>query len=311
MTLRRVASFAFGAALAAVAALTALSFCGAWYYPADLFSHFRLHLAAAALILTICLLLAGPRRAALLVIALVAINLLAVAPVRTVPVAQARPGDLALTIVTFNIWGRNGGLKAVARMLEATAADIVLLQEVGPQADGLLAALASAYPWRHDCRRVKWCDVAILSRAPWVETGTVAPTSDQASFLWARFERGGKSFTVATTHLNRPPWPIHLRQIDSVARAVARLSGPVILAGDFNAAPWSHAIGRLIENSGLAPLAGLRPTWPAALGLAQLPIDHVLVSDGVRNLGAKRGPFAGSDHLPVIARLAIGAPTRR
>jgi endonuclease/exonuclease/phosphatase (EEP) superfamily protein YafD len=58
-------------------------------------------------------------------------------------------------------------------------------------------------------------------------------------------------------------------------------------------------------------MAGLRPTWPAALGIAQLPIDHVLVSDGVRNLGVRRGPFAGSDHLPVIARVAIGAPTRR
>jgi endonuclease/exonuclease/phosphatase (EEP) superfamily protein YafD len=294
-------------ALAAVAGLTALSFCGSIFYPADLFSHFRLHIAGVAFLLALLLLLARKRDMALLAGGLVAFNLLTVTPVRTVPVTPADAGDVEFTIATFNIWGRNADLTAATRTLEATGADVILLQVVGPGADDLLAALKSAYPWRHDCRQVSFCDLAMLSRQPWAETGTIPPTRDQPSLLWARFERGDRSITVATTHLNRPPWPIHLRQIDGLARNLADIRGPIVLGGDFNATPWSYAITRLIETTGLAPLAGLRPTWPAILGLPpQLPIDHLFVADGISNLGAERGPFAGSDHLPVIARVAIG-----
>lgn len=300
-----------------MAGFTALSFCGSFFYPADLFSHFRLHLAGAALLLALLLLLARKRDMALLAGGLVAFNLLTVTPVRTVPVASADAGDIELTVTTFNIWGRNGDHAAAARILEATGADVILLQEVGPGAEDLLAALKSRYPWRLDCAQVAYCDLAMLSREPWVETGTIRPTRDQPSLLWARFERGGRSVTVATTHLNRPPWPIHLRQIDGLSRNLAEMRGPIVLGGDFNATPWSYAVTRLIETSGLAPLAGLRPTWPTTFGLPpQLPIDHLFVSDGIRNLGAERGPYAGSDHLPVVARVAIGggrgyAPLRR
>lgn len=306
MTLRRGVVRGLGVGLATVAAFTALSFCGPFFYPADLFSHFRLHFAGAALVLAAACTLLGLRGSMLLAAGLVAANFLAATPVRSVPVAGAEPGDVGLTLATFNLWGRNDDLDAALRMLRATGADVILLQEVGPRADRLLAELGSVYPWRHDCRRVPYCDLAIFSKRPWVQTGSVRPTMNQPSMLWARFELDGKGFTIATTHLNRPPWPIHLRQIDGLIPNLARLSGPVVLGGDFNATSWSYAITRLIEASGLAPLAGLRPTWPATFGLPQLPIDHVLVSETVRNLGAVRGPFAGSDHLAVIARLAIG-----
>jgi endonuclease/exonuclease/phosphatase (EEP) superfamily protein YafD len=125
--------------------------------------------------------------------------------------------------------------------------------------------------------------------------------------IWARFTRDGRAFTVAGTHLDRPPTRRHLRQIASLPAMVASLEAPIVLVGDFNATPWSYALTRVIGETGLAPLAGLRPTWPAHLGWPQLPIDHVLVSGEWRLLSAERGPYAGSDHRPVIARLALGS----
>lgn len=309
MTLRRVAGLAFAAGLAAVAALTALSFCGPWYYPADFVSHFRLHLAAAALILAVSLLLSGRRRAAFLAAGLVAANLLAVAPERTVPIAQAQPGDLGLTVVTFNLWEFNRDLEDAARMLAETGADIIALQEVDVPTDDVLAALRKEFPWQVECGATLRCDVALLARLPWRATGMIAPDPGHAPTLWATFELDGRVFTVVSTHFDRPHSPRHLRQINGLIESLAGLAEPVILAGDFNATPWSHAMTRLTAGSGLRLLSGLRPTWPARLGLPQLPLDHVLVSPGVRNLGVSLGRYAGSDHLPVIARLAIGGST--
>lgn len=64
-----------------------------------------------------------------------------------------------------------------------------------------------------------------------------------------------------------------------------------------------------LTGTRIAP--GLRPSWlflkaPDALRPAVgLPIDHVLVSEGIRIRTIRTGPSSGSDHLPVIADLAL------
>ena len=64
----------------------------------------------------------------------------------------------------------------------------------------------------------------------------------------------------------------------------------------------------LIERGGLELASGVA-TWPATLGLPQIAIDHVMVSQGLRIVKKARiGSPAGSDHYPVIAEIAV--PTR-
>lgn len=293
-------------AFAAVALITALSFLGRWYYPLDILSHFRVHVAALCFMLVIAALLVLRWRMALAATALMSLNLLTLAPVATVPVTAPAPGQTEVTLVTFNLWGRNPDLDLAIRVLAGTNADIILLQEVHPHARGLLDALKKAYPFQKTCETIPFCDGVILSRWPWSASGVYGPNARRAPTVWATFTRDGRSFTVAGTHLDRPPSSRHRRQIGDFATTLAQLPRPLVLAGDFNATPWSHAMTRLITETALLPLAGLRPTWPANLGFPQLPIDHVLVSGEWRNLGIRRGPFAGSDHRPIIARLALG-----
>jgi endonuclease/exonuclease/phosphatase (EEP) superfamily protein YafD len=52
---------------------------------------------------------------------------------------------------------------------------------------------------------------------------------------------------------------------------------------------------------------GLLPTWTTGNRVAplKLPVDHCLVSPDLTVLGVEHGPALGSDHLPLVVRLAV------
>ncbi len=103
---------------------------------------------------------------------------------------------------------------------------------------------------------------------------------------------------------------MHSRQMEALARRVNSLGGPVILAGDLNATPWSRPFARLIERSGLRDSRagfGVHATFPAnaATDLLRIPIDHVLISPGIGVRTRRVERDVGSDHLPVLVELVL------
>ena len=292
-------------ALFGIAGLTAFSYLGPYCYPLDLISHFRPFLAAAALSLALILLLLRSRRAAGLAVLVCAAGLAGIVPSGTAPVAAAAHSAQTLRIVTFNLWGRNRRLEDVIQYLKQTNADVIVLQEYGRQATPVLKALRGRYPWQIDCMRKVRCDIAILSKRKWSSSGSIGSGRDRAPLAWVTFGKGSEAYTVAGTHLARPPAERHIEQVETLAGWVRKRTAPVILAGDFNATPWSHALTHFRRRSGLRILSGVRPSWPAAFAFPVLPIDHVFITGGIENLGASIGPRIGSDHLPVIANLRL------
>jgi endonuclease/exonuclease/phosphatase (EEP) superfamily protein YafD len=87
---------------------------------------------------------------------------------------------------------------------------------------------------------------------------------------------------------------------------------PVVLAGDLNAThdhrPFRRLLGAGLEDSHDVAGYGWARTWSARWWAATLRIDHVLVSRSVAVTGYRTGSAFGSDHLPVIATLAIPLP---
>ena len=95
----------------------------------------------------------------------------------------------------------------------------------------------------------------------------------------------------------------------SVAKA-AHVSGkPTILAGDFNASPWSSAMAGL-SAFGMRRAGSLQGTWPAALGAVGLPLDQVVVSPEWARESFEVINHAGSDHRATFARLQLVQPPR-
>lgn len=129
---------------------------------------------------------------------------------------------------------------------------------------------------------------------------------------------GGRQFVLFPVHTNAPmgaeyahDWRLQLERLTSEVRA-SRL--PVVLAGDFNATrdnrPFRRLLSAGVRDAHDTANAGWDPTWPANELLPPvLRIDHVLASPAFAITGYRRGGNDGSDHLPIVAELALRVPS--
>ena len=113
--------------------------------------------------------------------------------------------------------------------------------------------------------------------------------------------------TLMITHpippLSRELAKSNLAQMDELARRVASTRGPVVVAGDLNATPWSGTLRRFVAAAGLhdsRPWYAYHATWPTSLKAFGIPIDHVLGNRQVVFTGRAVASEIGSDHLPVL-----------
>jgi endonuclease/exonuclease/phosphatase (EEP) superfamily protein YafD len=295
-----------------VALATAIGFAGPWSTTADAFSHGRLHLAVAGVALALVAYGLGSR-GALVALASVAANLAAVASYPSAQLITAGTGT-PLKVMTVNVLYRASNPELLIARVAEERPDVLVLQEITRANRGLLERLRRDYPWQVDCAPYFSCDVAVLSRRPWQEAGSGSVGDGHARLAWARFGAELGNVTVASLHVRWPLVSNQRKQLDSAWRRLARMGGPVILAGDMNAQPWSAALRGFAAESGLESAGGYQPTWPARtmtagkpclLCVPQLQLDHVLVSRSVGVVSVRAGDDAGSDHLPLVAELEL------
>lgn len=277
---------------------------------ADSFAHFRLHFAFV-LILALAPLAVFWFRGWMCwtAIALCAVTVLGVrsvwfsGPPETTPAAEMR-------LVQFNLSFRNQHMRDVMAYIAETDPDFVTLQEVTESHQAYLDLASATHPYRRVCPFPRIGAVVILSKHPAIEADSGCER--ELGLTWLRAETPKGPVTVASLHLHWP-WPFDQhRQIDRVAPMLAELKMPLIIGGDFNAAPWSHAVERVAEAARAEPVPGLRATirvkpYPR-LPAVPIPIDHVLVSDELCGLAARTGPRLGSDHSPVIVDIGWFEP---
>lgn len=221
-----------------------------------------------------------------------------------------------LRIVQFNIWKNNATPEIAARWVKAQAPDIIVLTEGARSAWPAVQTLKRDYPFVVGClRRNKPCSTMIMARkAPIASDGLARgdPENRQAlSAAWATFEGKGGPYTVVAVHMPRPG-ELQQEQRMQLASFVDELpKGRLIVAGDFNAAPWSFALKRTDTALGLERRTRGLSTWPALVGeevgrpfpFPFLPLDHLYAGPGWATSLIERGPRLGSDHYPVTIEL--------
>ena len=270
----------------------------------DSIAHFRFHITILLMIGLLALLVMKCGRSAVVVVAVIAAGAIGLAPaygsLGPEPDAPERP----LVLVQYNTLFKNRTPEAIVPQIGAAGADAVTLQEVSRRTAVIMNELAADYPFQQFCPFSPG-GVAVLSRWPAVAQGC----AEGLGLAWMQVEIDGRKVTIASLHLH---WPYPFGQADQITAldpVFAALPQPVIVAGDFNAAPWSHAVERVAEASSTHAANGLRFSLRmATFGLGPwpfMPIDHVLLPDGVKAIDMHLGSSAGSDHLPVIARIAL------
>lgn len=207
----------------------------------------------------------------------------------------SQPSD-DLTLYSKNLWFANAQLPALAADIRDSGAEVVTLQEVSERTDEILKLLAVDFPYQHLCRFSGWSGVAVLSKHPISTTRC----SDRRAVAAAQISRDGQEVWIAAVHL---PWPFPYGNAGAADQGVALLddlTGPVVMAGDFNIFPWADSVRRLNHASGTRAAGPIRPTY--MLRGVPLLLDHVHAPGG--GVVTTR-PLLGSDHRGVLARVSL------
>ena len=280
-------------------------------WPFELFAHFRVQYAAAAVLLAAWFVWRRRRWAVVLSLALAAWHAWPGAErLLAAPVTAGCDGP-AFSVVTANVQFSNEDHDAFLAWLDAHPADLVVVQEVTAAWAQVLVP-RPAYPHYELLSREDPYGIAVLSRWPLESVSQVDLAGDGLPSLAGLVQVNGQPVRFFALHTHWPVLPELARARDASLQAAARLarseSVPVVLLGDLNLTPDAPAFHRLVDESGLRDVMqgrGWRPTWLAGFWPLALRIDHVFASPGLCVEQAEVGPDVGSDHRPVFARLAL------
>jgi vancomycin resistance protein VanJ len=246
--------------------------------------------------------------------------------VRGSTVAKSAESPPGFTVLSYNV---GNGLAPPHRLVDFlfdAEADIVGLQELSAsQADAIESKLADTYPHRilipagHSGK-------GFLSRFPVHESSTIDIAPERPD-LSVAIELLGRDVQVFVAH-PRPPKvrlsgaifdPVTLNQIQRVAE-MALNRGPSIILGDFNMTDRQPE-HKYLTAAGLIDafheVGGRGPSFPRRVGHPHrfgprarnvplrplIRIDYIWYTREFTALSVGIGADAGSDHLPVLAKI--------
>jgi vancomycin resistance protein VanJ len=238
---------------------------------------------------------------------------------------QAQP---EITVMTFNVGNGLAPATHLAALLRHSGADLIGLQELDAgQAEAIDRLTRDRYP-HHVVRGTGFEGRGLLSRWPILEVDWLNLLPHRPD-LRATIEVDGWPVTIFVAHPPPPRVraqgimfdPETVAQIDRLAEVVTD-AAPAILIGDFNMTPrnpkYAHLTAAgLVDAFGVAG-EGRGSTFPTRPGrvrsvnhrLSWVPLPTISRFDYIwhtPDLAAERAWVgrrgAGSDHLPVLARL--------
>jgi len=289
-----------------LAAASLAAFLGAWWWPLDLLTSFRPQYAAVLGLLGAVLVAARWRRIGLVVLGACLVNAVTLVPL-FLP-TEPSPGGSEVRIVSFNLFASNEEYEAVAGFIRDSNADLVFLHE-------------ASRPWEEAIAEADLGYTIVKTRTDDLIFGTLVLHRGDATITSRGFAIADRravevqmaGLAVLAIHPVAPTTAQRASLRDAQMRFAAdwasARSGPVVVVGDFNASPWSHAFRTLLRVGGLENSQrgfGIDASFPATgSSLLRIPIDHLLYGDGVAVIDRRLGPALGSDHFPLTVDLTV------
>jgi endonuclease/exonuclease/phosphatase (EEP) superfamily protein YafD len=223
-------------------------------------------------------------------------------------------GEPDLTVMTANLRLGQADPGDVKRLALDEDADVVVLEEVTPALIPGLAGLRTSHPYVAGGAAPGAFGTVVYSRYPLTQV-TQLPVSKGA---WQMRVAAPEPFWLVAVHTSQPLTAYAAWVADHAAldRAVARLEGPAVLAGDFNATldhrPMRRLLGAGLIDAARDADAGWQPTWPVSawdgrlqpFGLGLMALDHVLFTADYSAISSSTYVMPRSDHRALVVRLA-------
>lgn len=228
--------------------------------------------------------------------------------------------DAVLRLLSYNVRSLRDDPAAVARVIRATDAHIVCVQEA-----------PRLFRWRAKCAALSRRSGTVIVTGGRPAAGNLILSSLGVDVLAARdvllgrepglHQRGaalaalrwrGHSFTVAGTHLDLEPSARlrHARELEQVLAAFGPSDAPTVVAGDINDEPGSPPWLTLsTDRVDAFAAAGTGTGYTFSAENPRRRIDGVFVSDRLQVVSASVVDSAdvplASDHRPVLVELAF------
>jgi endonuclease/exonuclease/phosphatase (EEP) superfamily protein YafD len=232
--------------------------------------------------------------------------------------AAEASGGRRLQVMTSNLLRGHADASQVVEVAVDRDVDVLVVEEITPQALGRLRAAGIRRVFDHSAGRAEAgiAGTMVFSDRP-LRNVRRLDTAFGSYAMDVRL-RGGAVHLLAVHP--RPPigdvaeWRADQRAIRQGARGQ---QGRTLLVGDFNAtmdhAPLRELVGRGYDDAATEATSGWQPTWPSAGQVSRfgvpvpplLPIDHVFLGAGLRALRTESVTVDGTDHRALVASLAL------
>jgi len=222
------------------------------------------------------------------------------------------------SVFVANVRYDNDRHDEVARVVTDAATDVVVLNETTvPQRDALRAAgTGDRYATRVHVPGRPFGET-LMTRLPVTQEGVDVLGGQRFPVMTMLV--AGRPVRVYSVHVNAPKsskqrhsWRRHLDGLGSAAERGDEV--PVLLAGDFNSAPW-HGPFRKLLRRGLTDAhdamgRGLTRSWtskhrPLSWFGPLMRLDHALFTDGLFPVALREVDVPGSDHRGFVVDLAV------
>lgn len=292
------------------ASVLLLSLFGSLFWVFDLAANYRPHLSAAATVLGLVAVSGRALHPGGPALAFGVAGLLSLTPHLLDPPPSIGEGSPTIRIMTFNGGISNPNRGEVARFIGEEAPDVVFLFESSFEWEdslrdaGLPLQIVASVP------RGRLAGVTVLARPDLRPRLEEVDLGGEAVAI--EVQLGDVTISVLGLHPLSPTSAARSHARDALlgraADWIASRPGDVVVLGDLNATPWSHAHSKLRLRGGLVDTLrgrGFQPTWPEGWGPLMIPIDHVLHTKGLGSSGRHTGPAFGSAHRPVLVDIGL------
>lgn len=219
-----------------------------------------------------------------------------------------------LSIITSNVLTPNRSADSLINLVNKHQPDVLVTLESDQWWEDRLQVLKQDMPYSIKCPLDNLYGMHVFSKLPISEEEICYLVEKDVPSIHAQLKL--PSGDKVRFHFLHPAPPSPTENTESaerdaelmiVARSVAESNQPVIVTGDLNDVAWSATTRLFRKVSGLLDPRigrGIFSTFHADYPLIRWPLDHLFHSQHFTLQGIQRLPSIGSDHFPLLTRLA-------
>lgn len=219
--------------------------------------------------------------------------------------------DQEISILFYNVYMDNKKTAAFIELAKSVQADMILLAEPDEYWRKAMEPMYAAYPYKMEVPLPNTYGMCLYSKLPLSGTEVKYLVEPDIPSIHTNVTlRSGQQIKMYCIHPEPPGVSKSTKDRDAelviVAKAIAKRTLPVLVAGDLNDIAWSSTTKLFGELSGCNDPRvgrGLYSTFNAKYFPFRWPLDHFFATTEFTLNKIERLPAIGSDHFPIFISL--------